>query len=47
MSAASEQRKARKAYAAGRQQRSDVKLGDGLVRANGNRDASVQGGGAR
>ncbi|MFF5968196.1 hypothetical protein ACFY64_31635 [Streptomyces collinus] len=41
----SEVDKARKAYAAGRQQRADGKLGDGLARGNGG--ASAQGGGAR
>ncbi|MFJ1606980.1 hypothetical protein ACIOHS_26955 [Streptomyces sp. NPDC088253] len=45
MSAADEQNKARKAYAAGKQQRADGKLGDRLARANGG--ASAQGGGAR
>ncbi|MFF4726392.1 hypothetical protein ACFY3M_13775 [Streptomyces mirabilis] len=45
MSAAEEQAKARKAYAAGSQQREGAKLGDGLARANG--AASAQGGGAR
>ncbi|MFF0092749.1 hypothetical protein ACFYSF_22690 [Streptomyces canus] len=40
-----EQDKARKAYAAGQQNREAGKLGDGLARANG--AASAQGGGRR
>ncbi|MFI2434706.1 hypothetical protein [Streptomyces sp. NPDC018693] len=42
MSAASERRKARKAYAAGQQQRSEARLGDDIARRDG-----AQGGGAR
>lgn len=45
MSAASEQKKASKAYAAGQQSRESGKLGDGLARANG--AASAQSGGRR
>ena len=42
MSAASERRKARKAYAAGDQQRKDAQLGDEAARRDG-----AQSGGAR
>ncbi|MEU1853947.1 hypothetical protein ABZ499_32990 [Streptomyces sp. NPDC019990] len=42
MSAASERRKARKAYAAGEEQRRDARLGDDVARRDG-----AQSGGAR